>query len=574
MSERVARRWSSRRTDPSCVDQLVAEAGCSPRVARLLVARGVDHPEAAADFLEPGWGQLHDPMALAGMEAACGHVHRAIADGERITLYGDYDVDGTCATALLWWAFKKLGADVRYHVPDRRDGYGLTEAGIEATRAAGSTFLVTMDQGISARREIAMARELGIRVLVTDHHAPPAELPDAVAILHPGLGGAYPNPHLCGAGVAFKFGEALLATAANPALRESARAYREACVDLAAIATIADVSPLVGENRALVALGLEQMGRTRHPGLKAMLEESGRGKGGPSAEDVAFGVAPMMNASGRLAGPELTLQCLIARSRSEARDLARQLGRLNQRRRDLTEELMDEALEQRAAWADEKIGVLRLDSEAAGIVGLVAGRLREMYWKPFVVLARKGDELVGSCRSVEGFDVQAALDTVGDELSRHGGHAQAAGLTMDPARFEAFAGRLREHVRATLDEDLLVPRLAVDEVVSLEDLHWGLLDEVRCLEPFGAGNPAPVFVLEGCEVERTRTMGRQGKHVRLEARGFPEFLDTVGFHLRGVADRCLEHGRSMDMAFQVSRNEWQGRARLQLRLEDLRPPQA
>jgi single-stranded-DNA-specific exonuclease len=235
---------------------------------------------------------------------------------------------------------------------------------------------------------------------------------------------------------------------------------------------------------------------------------------------------------------------------------------------------MAEALEQHQEWADEKIGVLRLDSEATGIVGLVAGRLREMYWKPFVVLAQKGEELVGSCRSVDGFDVKRALDAVADELTKYGGHAQAAGLTIEPGRFQGFAERLRQHVRGVLDEGLLEPRLEVDEVVSLEELHWGLLEEVRRLEPFGAGNPAPVFMLEGCQVERARSMGKTGAHVRLEARGFPDFLDPVGFHLRGVADRCLGQGSAVDLAFQVSRNEWQGRAKLQLRLEDLRPPGA
>lgn len=570
MTLRVARRWELRPFAEETARSLEADLGVSPRVARLLAIRGVGPESGAEDFLRPRREGLHDPFLLPGMREACDEVHQAVAAGELITLYGDYDVDGTCATAVLWWVFKKLRARVRFHVPDRRDGYGLTRAGLEATREAGSRFVITMDQGISAVEEIAQAREMGIRVLVTDHHSPPEVLPEAVAILHPSLRPGYPNPHLCGAAMAFKLGEALLRTAPNQALKDSAESYVLNCIDLVAVATIADVCPLTGENRTLVALGLEQLGRSRHPGLAAMLAESRSSSGCPTAQDVGFGIAPMMNASGRLAGPELTLDCLLQRSPREARRLTRELSRLNQRRREITEELMEQALDLAELWQDEKIGVLRLDSEHVGIVGLVAGRLREMFWKPFVVCAHKGDELVGSCRSVPGFHIKNALDAVEEELLRHGGHEQAAGFSLEPERFDAFAGKLREGVGEELGEELLVPRLEVDEYLPQEALGWELLEEVEQLAPFGAGNPAPVFVLEGCGIRDVRVMGAGGKHVRIQGEGFPDYLEAVGFHLREVTDAARSQGGPLDLAFQLSANEWRGRRRLQLRLEDLR----
>jgi single-stranded-DNA-specific exonuclease len=570
MPHRVGRSWSLKPVDLSLAERLKEALGVRPRVARLLAIRGVTGAKEAEEFLSPGWKGLHDPFLVPGMQDACELVHQAIAAGEVITLYGDYDVDGTCATAVLWWVFKKLKAKVRYHVPDRRDGYGLTMVGLEATRAAGSTFVITMDQGISAVEEVARAREMGIRVLVTDHHTPPEVLPDAVAILHPSLREGYPNPHLCGAGVAFKFGEALLRSAPNQALRDSSRSYVENCVDLAALATIADVCPLRGENRILVSLGLEQLGRSRHPGLAAMLAESRSSTGKPTAQDVGFGIGPMMNASGRLAGPDLTLECLLTRKPAEARKLTQQLAALNQERRTLTEELLEMALAQRELWQDEKIGVLALESEQVGIVGLVAGRLREMFWKPFVVCAHKDGELVGSCRSVPGFHIKQALDGVSEELLRYGGHAQAAGFSLRPDHFDGFAGKLRHGVQEGMSEDLLIPRLEVDEELSLEDLGWDLIEDVQQLAPFGAGNPAPNFSLNGCGVQQLRVMGNKGRHIRMMGRDFPTHLDVVGFHLRGVADRAIEGGGLVDLAFQVSVNEWRGRRRLQMRLEDLR----
>lgn len=574
---RAPRRWMLREGVLGPAESLSRELGLSPRLARMLVHRGVADPAQADAFLAPRFDQLLDPFGLADMQKACDEVHAAIARGEEVTLYGDYDVDGMTATALLYWVFKKLGAKVRRQIPDRNDdGYGLTPAGLEAVKAAGSTLVVTVDQGVAAHDEIRLAAEMGIRVLVTDHHAIPAQgLPDAVAVIHPARPDqAYANPHLCGAAVAFKLGQALLLSAERPRARQAADSFVRGCVDLAALATIADMTPLVGENRTLVALGLAQMGRTRHPGLRAMLTASGRRGGQVRADDVGFGVAPLMNAAGRLSEAHLALDCLLARDPARARDLAGELKKLNQQRRRLTEDLTEQALAHSQTWADDPVGVLALDSEQAGIVGLVAGRLKDRYGKPFVVCARRGDELVGSCRSVDGFDLKAALDEVQDHLVKHGGHAQAAGLTVDPGRFEGFREALVETCRRRLDDELLTPRLDVEEEVGLGELNWALLEEIEPLAPFGVGNPAPVFVLRGCRIEDVKVMGRTKRHVRLRGEGFPGYLDPVGFHLADAVDDALEGSASVDLAFRVGRDEWLGRARLQMRLEDLRQTSA
>lgn len=556
-------------------DQLRADAEAlkvSPRVAAMLHRRGIVDLREADAFLRPHRGQLHDPFLIYGVHEACEVVHKALAQGHLVTLYGDYDVDGTCATALLWWVFKKLKARVRYHVPDRQQGYGLSREGIDAAKAAGSQLILTMDQGISAHEEIDYAKSLGIDVVVTDHHLPPKTLPAAAAIVHPKLGKGYPNPHLCGSAVAFQFGIALLRSSENSALRESADGYRDNCIDLAAIATLADVVPLQGENRALVALGLEQMAKTRHPGVRAMLEIGGWSGPKVEVDDVSFKVAPMMNAAGRLAGPEATFETLLTRSPARARELAQELHGLNLERRRLTEELMDEAQAQAASFRNLPIGVLDLDRDEVGIVGLVAGRLKEAYWKPFVVLARKGPEWVGSCRSVEGFDIKAALDEVAETLERHGGHAQAAGLTVLDTNLEAFRERLVEAVRESLDPDVLVPRLAIEEVLDPKALTWDLVEDVEQLAPFGKDNPAPVFALEGLAIEAVKTMGKQKKHIRVLSKSLPRGVDPVGFHMASLMDALGGPAGGLDLAFQVGRNTFAGRTRLQLRLEDLKSP--
>lgn len=573
MSRRVARRWQVRDEARGPAEGLVRELGVSPRVAGLLVQRGLAGAEEAARFLKPGWDQLCDPFLLADMRRACEAVHGAIARGELITLYGDYDVDGTTACVILYWVVKKLGGKVRIQIPDRReDGYGLTRAGLAKVAAAGSKLVVTVDHGVAARDEVAEARALGIEVVITDHHALPAVLPDAAAVVHPARPGQdYPNRHLCGAGVGMKLGQALLATAPAAAVREAGRDFLEACLDLVALATIADMTALTGENRALVALGLERMGRSKHPGLTALLREAGRGNGRPTVDDVGFGVAPLVNAGARIAGPELALACLLERDPAKAASKAAELGRLNVTRRELTEDLLEAAVARAADWAGERIGVVALDSDATGIVGLVAGRLKDMYWKPFVVFARRGDELVGSARSVDGFDVRAALASCAGELLRFGGHAQAAGATLRPERFPALADGLRAHAREHLDPALLEPRLGIDAKLGVGDLSWELLDEVEQLAPFGVGNPAPLFMIEGCPVERIRPIGRTGSHVKLVSKGMPAFVDTVGFHLRDRVDPEMEaRGGRLDLAFSLSRDEWMGRPRLKLRLEDLR----
>lgn len=572
VATRQARRWRVAEVDAARVAALAGELGIPRRLADLLTRRGVEDPAEAAAFLAPARTQLHDPFLLPDMREACDAVHAAVARGETITLYGDYDVDGTTAVAILYWVVKKLGGAARIQIPDRfDDGYGLSEKGLEAVRAAGSRMIITADQGVVAHAEIARANELGIEVIVTDHHTPGATLPPARAVVHPALPGSrYPNPHLCGAAVSFKLGEALLRSAPDAGVAETADGFVDACLDLVALATVADMTPLRGENRVIVALGLERMRRTRHPGLRALLRASGRKVDTVTVDDLGFGVAPLLNAAGRLQGPQLALDCLMARGRSRAEALAKDLIALNRTRRELTEDLVEEARERFLADPEAPLGVVEVDSDAVGIVGLVAGRLKEAYWKPFIVCARRGDDLVGSCRSVDGFNIRDCLEAAGEHLDKFGGHAQAAGLTLRSDRFPAFRDAVMDHAAGALRPEHLTPRLEVDQVLALDELTFELLEEIEPLGPCGVGNPAPLFVLEGCEVDRVKVMGRSGAHVRLHGKGFPRHLDPVGFHLRSAVDEELEGGGPVDLAFKVGADEWQGRRRIQMRLEDLR----
>lgn len=568
-----ARRWSVRETSPETVLGLIREHKVGPTLARVLAGRGLAAGETAAEFLAPGWSQVHDPLLVPGAAEAAREVHGAIARGETLGLYGDYDVDGTTAVVILSLVLRRLGAKVELYIPDRRDeGYGLSEAGLAKLRAKGVTLVLTVDQGVSAHREIEAARGLGMRVVVTDHHALPATLPEAAAIVHPCLPGSrYPNPGLCGAAVAFKLGEALLATAPGGGDRARVEAFRRTCVDLVALATLSDMSPLLGENRALVALGLTQMARSAHPGLAALVAAGGGVPGrAVTTEDVGFGVAPLLNAAGRLSDPRLALDTLLERDPAAARRRVAELEALNRERRTRTEALYDEARRQSDRYADDPVPVLDLDSDAIGLVGLVAGRLCDRLGKPFVVCARRGGELVGSCRSIPGYDIRAGLESAAAHLVRFGGHPQAAGLTVLPSAIPGLRAALGAHARQHLAGVDLAPRLELDGFLELGALTFGLADELALLGPTGTGNPAPVFALPACRVVEAKPMGKAGSHVRIRGEGFPDHLDAVGFHMREAVDRTLAGPGPVDLAFRLGREEWRGRLRLKLRVEDLR----
>src|SRR5690606_28589639 len=558
--------------DSLSVDRLVADLGLPASLCRLLVRRGYSDPSTARSFLRPSRGHLHSPWRLAGMEAVVERLQRARRAGETVLVHGDYDVDGVCATALLVRALRMMGFSVVPFVPHRlRDGYDLTSAGIAAARRAGATLIVTADCGTVAHDAVDEAARLGIEVIVTDHHTPGAELPRALTVINPNRSDCdYPEKGLAGAGVAFKLVEALAEGTGFPAERLSS------FLDLVAIATIADLAPLTSENRALVRWGLAVLARTPNPGLRALLRSCGLGdREELTAGHVGFVLAPRLNAAGRLGDAMRGVQPLLADDPRLATRLAEELELENRRRRELDEATLADAIEmlERSYDPERDWGVvLASDRWHPGVIGIVASRVVERIHRPTVLISLGQREGKGSGRSITGLHLQAALSACAAHLTRFGGHRAAAGCSLEPSRVEPFREAFNEVVRRTLEPEALVPRLQVDEVLSLEDANYGLLTRLRHFAPFGVANATPVFAAYGVRLAAPpRIVGRN--HLRLLLASEEARLEAIGFGLADLVHECSS--RTVDVAFRLEENRWNGGGRrdepaVQARLVDVR----
>lgn len=562
-------RWTLAESDEESAAALQGDLGLTPLVSRLLVSRGYRTAEEARRFLHPGPEELHDPYLLLGMDAAVARIRAAVAGGERIRVYGDYDADGVTSTALLHRLLTRLGASFDTYIPHRsKEGYGLNLPAIDRAAEAGVKLIVTVDNGISAVEQIAYAAGLGIDVVVTDHHEPPAVLPDrAVAIVNPKQPGCpYPFKELTGSAVAFKLAHALLG--------EPDPVY----ADVAAIGIVADLMPLIGENRAIVKLGLQEMNARPCHGVKALAAVSGAEPGRLTSGRLAFGLAPRLNAGGRLAEADIALRLLLAASQDEAELLAAELDMLNQERQQLVEETLAEAdakwQEIAKAHGGSGPAVIAVAGEGwnAGIAGLVASKLVERYYKPTLVLAADGDTGMckGSARSIDGFDLHAALTLCEDEMEHFGGHKAAAGMTMRTDRVAALGARLSALAEAWLSADDWVPRKKADLVCRAAELTLDAAEQLRALEPCGIGNPAPRFVLEDAQVLEARTIGKENRHLRAVLGQGGRKLEAVGFG-RGEDCQAVLGCGSVHALGELSVNEWNGSKRVQLMLQDWRP---
>ncbi len=542
-----------------------------PLAARVLAARGLAEPADAEAFLAASLADLPDPRTMTGMDAAVARIVRAVEGGERIALYGDYDVDGVTSTALLAGFLRASGADVVTYVPHRLvEGYGLNTAAVEKLAREGARLLVTLDCGITSAPEVRAAAALGVDAVVVDHHTVPVELPAAAAILNPHQPGcAYPTKDLAAVGVTFA-----LAMALRRALRERGRFGAERpepnlkdALDLVALGTVADVVPLVGANRILVRAGLEVLARGRRPGVRALKRVAGVAEGAEvTAGQVGFRLAPRINAAGRLDDAGRGVRLLLETDEARADALARELDGENQARQELERTILEEALHDAA----ERVGagarglVLARDGWHAGVVGIVASRVVERFHRPAVLVALGEREGKGSGRSIESFHLHDALRACEGHLVRFGGHRHAAGVTIArdavPGFREAFEAHAARHVK---DEDL-VPRCRIEGWIEERDVSERAALDLAKLGPYGAGHPEPVFALRGAAA-RARTVGAGGAHLKL-ALGR---LDAIGF---GMGDRLALCGGPLEAAFTVGLDEWDGRRRLQLKLRDVRPP--
>ena len=542
-----------------------------PTVARLLCLRGFDDPELAQRFLQPSLDHLHDPFKLTGMMLAVERLERAIAQRERIAIHGDYDVDGITSTVILRRALEMLGGDVVHFIPERlRDGYGLQPAAIERLHGDGVSLIVSVDCGIRGIEAARRAREIGVDLIITDHHEPDSELPEAVAVLNPKRHDcSYPDKSLAGVGVALKLVQALC-------LRAGRSKWLPAFVKIAAIGTLADVVPLVGENRVIARLGLASLSTGPHTvGLRALLDCCGLTGKTIDSYQVAFMLAPRVNAAGRMSTPDIATRLLLATDNAleaEARTLAQQLNDENLKRQQEEAELVTQA--KKAIETDPAVGahnVLVVGGAGwhRGVIGIAASKLVDAYHKPSIVLSIDGDVAHGSCRSIPDFDMLGALERCADLFVKFGGHKQAAGLTMEAARVPEFRRRINAWADETLEPDQLRPRLRIDGPLSLNGITHDLVRGLDALGPFGMGNPRPVFHAAPVEiVDGPRTL--KERHLKMT-------FSQQGRRFRAIAWRAAEragflekHRAGVNLAFSLDRNEYQGETYLELNVCDIR----
>ena len=535
----------------------LASLGLPERLLELLLDREIDTPEKIERYLHPKREDLLDPMLMQDMDKAVNVIRDAIEKHEEITVFGDYDVDGVTATAILLTYLRKQGAQVGFYIPDRHgEGYGLNIAAIEQI-ATHSKLLITVDCGITCAAEVARAKELGMRVIVTDHHQLGPQIPECEAVLNPLLG-HYPFRRLCGAGVAFKLVQAMGGTEAIEPLWE-----------LAALATIADIVPLMDENRVIVYYGLAAMAATQRPGLIALMESAGVDLQKVSSSDVAFRMAPRINAGGRLALASRGVQLLTTRRMDTAREIAEELNQDNIRRRELEIEIFqqaDEMTRQQIDFMNERAIVVCGEGWNPGVIGLAASRLVEKYKWPTILLSRDGDICVGSARSIPGVNIHEAMSTCRDLFIRFGGHAQAAGLTIEAKNVPEFKRRLSEAIREQAAPEAFIPTEEYDLELELSEITEAFVDAFSAMQPTGFGNPAPVFCVRGVHTTDVRTIGKDGAHLRMRLAQGSDMRSAIGFRM---GDRAANLPEVIEAIITLSINVWQDKRSVQCELRQM-----
>jgi len=569
----VEATWTIRPCDAHQAGLLAGELGLTATTASVLVRRGYAEPAAAATFLA-GESPGHDPFQLGDMREAVDRIRAAVSAGTKICVHGDYDVDGICATALAVLVLRNLGAEVDWHLPSRfEEGYGVSSDTLARLGREGYGLVLTVDCGITAVEEVAEAKAAGLEVVVTDHHRPGADLPDCpIVATRPS---EYPFPELCGTGVVYKLAQALLGAEAGSVVGKAGDARPEKGdderlarhLDLVALATIADVVPLVDENRALAIAGLRRLAMTTRPGLRALMRAARVDPAGVDEGAVGFRLAPRINAAGRLGRPTAALELLLTEDEDEARRVAGELEELNRERQAVEDRILREASAAIDAWPEVRRRrrgyVVAGESWHEGVIGIVASRLVERYHRPVVLIAGAEGDWKGSGRSIPAFDLHAGLAACSGLLERFGGHRAAAGLSIKPEAVDQLADAFAAHADEQLTDDNLRPVTVVDAIVPGSALTLGLAAELRRLAPFGLGNPGVTLLVAGCELGELATVG-DGKHLRFRVRdrGRPAG-SAIAFGLGKQLDRFRQDG-PYDLAFRLQENTWNGTTAPQL----------
>jgi single-stranded-DNA-specific exonuclease len=563
--------WQPRPCDDAQARVFAEELGISPVLARLLCIRGLADLDSASRFLKPSLEHLLDPSGLADMDRAVERLLRAIAQGERIAVHGDYDVDGITSTVILRRALELLGGQVTHFIPERlRDGYGLQPAALERLHAEGVHVVVSVDCGIRGAEAARRARELGLDLIITDHHEPDCDLPDAVAVVNPKRHDCtYADKHLAGVGVALKLVQALC-------LRAGKSSWLPAFVKIAAIGTLADVVPLVGENRVIAKLGLQMLSKGPHKvGLRALIDVAGLTGKQIDSYHIAFMMAPRINAAGRMSTPDIATRLLLAADEGmadEARGLAAQLEEENNRRRHEEQDIVAKA--RKIIETDPEVGarsILVVAGEGwhRGVIGIVASKIVDAFYRPTIVLSIEDGVAHGSCRSIPGFDMLAALEACAPMMLRFGGHKQAAGLQIEAARIREFRQAVNAFGDERLEPDDLRPRLWLDGPLAFSGISSQFAAELATLAPFGPGNPKPVFETTGVQiVDGPRKL--KERHLKMSFRQDRRVFRAIAWNAAEREASLSEKKGSVDLAFSLEENEFQGEKYLEMRVEDFR----
>ena len=570
------KRWVLRNPTLETADQIASSLDLLPVVARLLINRKVEGVDEAEMFVKAELASLHDPFLMNGMELAVDRILMAIKNKESIRLFCDYDVDGVTSAAFLTHFFRDIGITVGYYLPERmKEGYGLNENAVRAITKEGASLMITADCGITAVREVELARSLGLDVIITDHHQVGSEgLPKAVAVLNPHRSNCdYPYRFLSGVGLAFK-----LAVAVRTSLYKKMNWNKDQLpnmkrhLDLVALGTIADVAPLTGENHTLVRHGLEVLATTDKAGLvalKAVSDVDNR----VTARSVGFALGPRLNAAGRLGKADNGFHLLTSVDLKEAKKLAQELNVINQDRKDIQELVQDEAeylINREVNLEEDRVIVLASENFHSGVVGIVASRVVEKYFRPAVLIALENGVGKGSGRSIPHFNLHRAFTECASHLVQFGGHAYAAGLTINKNSLDLFRNAINEVGRRILSDENLVPELFLDESIKISEIDETLSEQVTFLEPFGAENPPPTFLVQGVSVYQLKRMGREESHVRFQAVQGDARIDAVGFNLAKEFSSIDKKLGKVDLACEFQVNDWGGRSKLELKVLDLR----
>lgn len=574
----TAKRWNVSEPDARAAE-LAAALKTSPLVAQLLLNRGVSEADACREFLRPSLKTLHEPTLIAGLRSAAERIARAIRDREKIVIYGDYDVDGITATAILWHAITLLGGVVDTYVPHRiEEGYGLNAEAVEQLCNDGAKVIVTVDCGITAVAPAQIACERGVDLIITDHHEWHADaLPQCVAIVHPRIGDStYPNEHLCGAGVAFKLAwEVGKCVNGSDAARvsDAFKWFLMEATALAALGTIADVVPLVGENRTLAHFGLSGLKSSKLTGIRALIDSAGLDGQKLDSYHVGFLLAPRLNACGRMGHARLAVEMLTTATAERATEIATFLESQNRERQTIERGITEQACEQVTARGMDN-GTCRaicLGGEGwhPGVIGIVASRLVDRFHRPTVLVALSPDQGQGSGRSIAGFHLARALDACTQHLEAHGGHEMAAGLKVRPEKFEAFRESFLAHACETIRDEQLVPELQLDCLADLIHVTEALVTDLKRLGPFGHGNRKPLLCCRDVELAAPpRRVGKTGDHLQLFIKQGRSQMKCIAFNKGSLFDK-LTPGTRIDLAVEPQINEWNGRRSVELEVKDL-----